>query len=126
MKEELDRARVISVDLLEAGVVTVGALVHAREIPSGKEMRFRLLGPWDADPDAGILSYLAPIGRAFLGARVGDGIEVESPSGRASYEALEIGDGIPDDSLGAGYSGSGMKGSRSDAPAGRIPGAGSP
>ncbi|MBN1419451.1 MAG: GreA/GreB family elongation factor [Planctomycetes bacterium] len=99
IKEELDRARIISPDLLEAGVVTVGAIVHARETSSGEEMWFRLLGPWDADPDAGIMSYLAPIGRAFLGARVGDPIEVETPSGRTSYEALEIGDGIPDDSL---------------------------
>ena len=55
------------------------------------EERYRIVGPAEADPGAGKVSFESAIGRALMGHRVGDEVEVVTPSGsRYSVQILKI------------------------------------
>jgi transcription elongation factor GreA len=55
------------------------------------EERYRIVGPAEADPGAGKISFESAIGRALMGHRVGDEVEVVTPSGsRYSVQILKI------------------------------------
>jgi len=56
----------------------------------GKEKTYTIVGPQEADPLSGKISNESPIGQAFLGAKPGDKIEVETPAGKAQYIIIEI------------------------------------
>ena len=52
----------------------------------GRTQKFRLVGEDEADPAAGRLSYVSPLGRALIGKRVGDTV----PAGQGEAEILAI------------------------------------
>lgn len=58
---------------------------------NGKEKTFTIVGSNEAEPLSGKISNESPIGRSLLGAKVGDHVEVETPSGATVYEVLRIG-----------------------------------
>jgi transcription elongation GreA/GreB family factor len=55
---------------------------------------YTLLGPWDSDQKKNNLSYLAPLGMAMLGKRVGDTFKLELPNGTTIYRVEAIEDGL--------------------------------
>jgi transcription elongation factor GreA len=72
------------------GTDTVG-IGNAVTVQDGvKERIFSLVGQHEADPGQGKLSDRSPIGRAIMGKRAGDMVEVEVPSGKKSYKILKI------------------------------------
>jgi transcription elongation factor GreA len=58
---------------------------------NGKEKSFTIVGSNEADPLSGKVSNESPIGRALLGSKGGDQVEVETPGGTTVYEVLRIG-----------------------------------
>jgi transcription elongation factor GreA len=91
MRKEIGKARLISPEMARTDCVTVGARVRARNLDSGEVETLTFLGPWDADPPAGIYSYRAPLALAFMGKRVGEEVSFESPGGLRRWEVLETG-----------------------------------
>lgn len=69
-------------------VVDVGCTVHV-ELESG-DMKLRIVGSAEADPEAGHISHESPIGKALLGKKKGDEIEVEVPAGIMRYKIKDI------------------------------------
>lgn len=49
-----------------------------------------IVGSSEADPAKGFISDESPLGKAFLGHKKGDEVEVETPKGKAKYKILEI------------------------------------
>jgi transcription elongation factor GreA len=94
IEEELKKVELITPDLLIEDEVTLGAKVTLERLDTGEEVSYRILGPWDADPDHGVLSYQSPLGRSLFGAAVGDEVEVELPSGVQSYRVRAVEAGI--------------------------------
>lgn len=94
IEEELKKASLITPEHLIDGEVTLGAKVTLENLDSGQEIAYRVLGPWDADPDRGVLSYKSPLGRSFLGTHEGDEVEVELPSGTIGYRVRGVESGI--------------------------------
>ena len=72
----------------EAGV-RFGASVTVRD-RSGVESRYRIVGVDETDIDRGWVSWLSPIAKALLNARVGDHVRFELPSGKEELEILSI------------------------------------
>ena len=68
--------------------VEVGASVSVKM--NGEERVFMIVGSQEADPVAGRISNESPLGKAFLGKRVGDNVEVTVPKGTLSYTILSI------------------------------------
>jgi len=56
----------------------------------GDEMTFVLVGSAEANPAAGRISDVSPVGRALLGARAGDEVSVQLPNGSVTYQVREV------------------------------------
>jgi transcription elongation factor GreB len=69
--------------------VRFGATVSVRQSPEG-ERRVRIVGVDEAEPGSGDVSWISPIARALLGARVGDTVRCELPSGPTRFRVLAI------------------------------------
>jgi transcription elongation GreA/GreB family factor len=52
-------------------------VVLATDLGTGQPETFTILGAWDSDPDKGLISYLSPVGAAFLNHKPGDEVEFE-------------------------------------------------
>lgn len=70
--------------------VAVGSKVRLKDMEFGDEEEYQIVGSTEADPNAGRISDESPIGKAILGHKVGDIVEVEVPDGMISFEVLEI------------------------------------
>jgi len=57
---------------------------------NGEDKEFEMVGSTEADPMSGKISNETPVGKAFLGAKVGETVEVELPSGNVSYKVKKI------------------------------------
>jgi len=75
LDDELGRARVVAARDVEATIVTMRSRVVCRDA-AGEMREIELVYPRDADISAGRISVLAPLGRALLGASVGDQVSV--------------------------------------------------
>ena len=60
------------------------------ETPDGDERTFRLVGQDETDAKIGLISWRSPVGRALLGKREGDTVNVQTPGGHAEYEIVGI------------------------------------
>ena len=76
---EFDLTRARATDFSDATIdqVTVGNKVGVTNLETNKPETFTVLGAWDGDPDNQILSYLTPLGQAFLGKKPGEEAKLE-------------------------------------------------
>ncbi len=72
----------------EEDIVRVGSIIEAKS-NNGSEI-FNIVGSAEAKPQEGKISNESPLGRAFLGRKIGDEIEVKSPSGTTKYKIIKI------------------------------------
>jgi transcription elongation factor GreA len=63
----------------EPGVVGMGSTVRFAEDGEDEEM-YRIVGPAEADPKAGRVSFESALGKALIGHRVGDVVQIKTPS----------------------------------------------
>jgi transcription elongation factor GreB len=89
LTKRLDSAIVVKPGEVDESVVRFGARVEVRD-ENGKQSRYRLVGPDEADPSAGKVSFQSPLGRALLKRRVGDVVSVTRPMGEIEIEILAI------------------------------------
>lgn len=86
--EETIRNAVVIAKASSTDVVSVGSTVRVGS-PQGEET-YTIVGSEEASPAEGKISNESPLGRSFLGRRVGDGVEVKTPGGVISYQIVEI------------------------------------
>jgi len=67
----------------EKGIVGMGSTVRFAEDGADEE-KYRIVGPAEADPKAGRVSYESTLGKALIGHRVGDEVDINTPGGRYS------------------------------------------
>jgi transcription elongation factor GreA len=70
------------------GQVDVGCKVTLHI--NGKKEEFTVVGEWEADPASKKISHESPLGKALLGKKVGEKVEVEAPAGKILYKILSI------------------------------------
>ncbi|HHW07849.1 MAG TPA: transcription elongation factor GreA [Clostridia bacterium] len=90
LEKKLRNARVLDDAEVATDVVSLGSRVLLKDIDSGNEMEFVLVGSMEADPTALKISNVSPVGKAILGAKTGDVVEVEVPAGKVKYQVLKI------------------------------------
>ncbi len=69
--------------------VSIGSTVTVEEDGFGQET-YEIVGSAEADPLEGRISNESPIGRAMLGAKVGDKLRAETPSGEITFKVIKI------------------------------------
>jgi len=86
----LASAQIIDYKSLKSSTVIFGATVTLREIPSGKNKRYKIVGKYETDIPSGKIPVSAPIARALIGKKAGDDVSVQVPKGLLEYEILKI------------------------------------
>ena len=72
------------------GVVAYGSRVTVEDGDTGDATLYEIVFPEEVDVAKGQISLSSPIGRALLNKAVGDEVEVQTPSGRRSYQIVEL------------------------------------
>lgn len=57
---------------------------------NGKKDVYSIVGEWEADPKEKKISHSSPLGKALLGKKVGEKIEVQAPAGKILYKIIDI------------------------------------
>lgn len=86
----LRNARVIDNHAVPPDRVAVGSTVRVKDLSAGDEITYMIVGSAEADPDQDKISNESPVGRALLGKRKGDTVEVTAPAGKIRYSILQI------------------------------------
>ena len=70
--------------------VLLGSDVLVKDTKNKKEYKYTILDYVESEPDCGKISISSPIGRALLGKKKGDLVEVRVPAGQIKYKILDI------------------------------------
>src|SRR6195952_155298 len=89
LEDRLSRAQIIDPTTLSGDKVVFGATVHMID-EDEKPVKYQIVGQTEADAKSGRISYNSPLGRALIGRRVDDEIEVTVPSGDRFYVVNKI------------------------------------
>jgi transcription elongation factor GreA len=90
IENKLADARIIDTTNLSGETVIFGATVVIVETESNQERRYTLVGQDEADLKDGKISVQSPVGRALIGRRVGDQVQVTTPARVVEYAIREI------------------------------------
>jgi len=59
-------------------------------IGNGKSHTYTIVGEWEADPNQKKISHQSPLGKALVGKKQGDKVEIEAPAGKIVYTIKKI------------------------------------
>jgi transcription elongation factor GreA len=91
LEEQLRNARVIEKGEIKADVVSVGSHVRLRDVDAKQTVEYHIVGSAEANPSQSKLSNESPVGKAILGHKKGETVEVTTPrGGRLKYKILDI------------------------------------
>lgn len=89
LEDRLSRAQIIDPTTLSGDKIVFGATVTLLD-EGDKPVKYQIVGQTEADAKSGRISYNSPLGRALIGRRVDDEIEVTVPSGDRWYVVSKI------------------------------------
>jgi transcription elongation factor GreA len=89
LEDRLARAVVIDPKTLSGDKVVFGATVHLID-EDDKKVVYQIVGQTEADARIGRISYSSPLGRALIGRRIGEDVEVTTPSGDRYYSIESV------------------------------------
>ncbi len=91
LEEQLRNARVIEKKEISSDVVSVGSTVRLRDVDAKQTVEYYIVGSAEANPSENKLSNESPVGKAIMGHKKGETVEVTTPRGaRLKYKILEI------------------------------------
>ena len=91
IESALSNAQVINVkDIPETGRVVFGSTVKLYDVNSDKEIVYKIVGNLESNPENGHISIETPIAKGLVGKFVDDEVEIETPSGKMTYEIIEV------------------------------------
>ncbi|MBW2261289.1 MAG: transcription elongation factor GreA [Deltaproteobacteria bacterium] len=90
IKHKLARAEIIAADELKGDTVAFGAHVKVKNMDTGDEQEYALVGPEETDVLSGKISIASPVGKALVGKGKGVVVEVQTPGGVRRLKILKI------------------------------------
>jgi transcription elongation factor GreA len=89
LEDRVSRAQIIDPATLSGDKIIFGATVTLLD-DDDKPVRYQIVGPYEADAKIGRISYNSPLGKALIGRKVGEEVEVTVPAGDRSYAVEQI------------------------------------
>ena len=86
----LKHAEVVVEDEVDLDKISVGCTVVLYDKEFEEEVEYKIVGSTEANSLAGKISNESPLGKALIGKKVGDNIEVNAQAGVIEYEVLKI------------------------------------
>ena len=90
LEERLLNSRVIDKKSVPKDVVSVGSHVKLRDVDAKKTFEYDIVGSAEANPAENKLSNESPVGKAIIGHKKGETVEVAAPRGTLKFKILEI------------------------------------
>lgn len=90
LEDKLSRARILDHENISSDDARVGATVRLKDLDFNDEFSYTLVCEEEADFDQNKISISSPVGKALLGHKIGDKIEVKAPARTLRYEILGI------------------------------------
>lgn len=89
LNDKLSRAEVVDVTKLQSEKIIFGATIELED-EDGKSFVYQIVGEDEIDAEKGKMSWKSPIGRALLGKKEDDEIEVKTPNGIKIYTVCKF------------------------------------
>ncbi len=90
LEERLRAARLIEEGEVTSDVVSIGSRVRLRDMDAGETVEYHIVGSAEANPAEHRLSNESPVGKAIIGRKKGEVVEVAAPRGSLKYKILDI------------------------------------
>jgi len=90
LEQQTKKVRVIKEEDIGLDSITIGNVVRYKDLSNDKEMEYKIVGSAEADLKNKHLSSESPIGKALLGAKVGETVRVKVPSGEKQLQVMGI------------------------------------
>jgi transcription elongation factor GreA len=90
LEERLAHARVVTKKEIKSGEVSIGTMVRLRDVGANKTIEYYIVGSAEADPTENKLSNESPVGKAIMGRKKGDTVEVAAPRGKLTFKIMDI------------------------------------
>ena len=90
LEERLRDAKVINKKDVAKDVVSVGSKVKLRDVTAKQTVEYYIVGSAEANPAQNKLSNESPVGKAIIGHKKGETVEVAAPRGKMKFRILEI------------------------------------
>src|SRR3954447_10209993 len=90
LEERLLSARVITKKEISKDAVSIGSHVRLRDMQANKTFEYHIVGSAEANPAQNKLSNESPVGKAIMGKKKGEVVEVSAPRGALKFKILEI------------------------------------
>jgi transcription elongation factor GreA len=89
LEDKISRAQIVDPATLSGDKVIFGATVTLLD-DDDKPVKYQIVGPYEADAKIGRISYNSPLGKALIGRRADDEVEVTVPSGDKFFVVEKI------------------------------------
>ena len=90
LEQILKNAEVVVEDEVDSDKINIGCTVAVYDEEFDEEIEFKIVGSTEANSLQGKISNESPVGKALIGAKIGDIVEVETQAGVIKYKVLEI------------------------------------
>jgi transcription elongation factor GreA len=90
LEERLSNSRVIGEDEISKDVVSVGTKVRLRDLDANETIEYHIVGSAEANPAEHKLSNESPVGKAILGHKKGETVDVAAPRGSLKFKIMDI------------------------------------
>ncbi|NLZ44411.1 MAG: transcription elongation factor GreA [Clostridia bacterium] len=90
IEKMLRNARVLSESDVQTDQVGLGSQVVLKDLESGEKVKYTIVGSAEADPAACKISNESPVGRALIGKKAGEEVEINVPAGIMRYRIEKI------------------------------------
>lgn len=75
---------------VDDGTITIGSKVVIRFVGEDEEEEYKIVGTVEADPMNNRISNESPVGKAIIGHKAGDIVDIEVPTGIVQYEIVKV------------------------------------
>jgi transcription elongation factor GreA len=91
LEDRLANAQVIDKKKVDTSVVSIGSVVRLRDVDAKQSVEYFIVGSAEANPTEQKLSNESPVGKAIMGRKKGETVEVVTPRGsKVKFKILEI------------------------------------
>lgn len=90
LEEVIANARIVDNSKLDLSKASILTTVSIKNLSNGASMKYTLVAQNEADLKSGKISVDSPIGKALLGRKVGEKVDVQVPAGNVTFEITQI------------------------------------
>jgi transcription elongation factor GreA len=91
LEDRLVNARLIDTKRVDTSVVSIGSVVRLRDVDAKETIEYFIVGSAEANPAERKLSNESPVGKAIMGRKKGETVEVATPKGaKLKFKIMEI------------------------------------